>query len=382
MKFVFLSNYFNHHQKFISDELNKITDGYKFISTSQMREERKKLGYKETFCPDYVLKYCEEVIEAVDKIIDNCDVAILGSAPFKLMRKRISENKLVFRYSERPFKNSDNLIKYIPRMIKWHTQYSHNKKIYLLCASAYASYDYAKYGVFKDKGYKWGYFPETKHYDIKKLFEEKKKTHILWCGRFLDWKHPDDVIRAAKKLRDEGYLFTLDFIGTGVMEEELQNIVNEYSLNNCVSFLGSMSPSEVRIHMEKAGIYLFTSDKQEGWGAVLNESMNSGCAVVASHAIGSVPFLLENNKNGLIYRSGDVDMLYEKIKYLLDNPSEQVRMGKAAYEIITKLWNANVAAERVIKLSEKILSGDKHPNLYENGPCSRAEIIKDDWFLG
>ena len=91
---------------------------------------------------------------------------------------------------------------------------------------------------------------------------------------------------------------------------------------------------------------------------------------------------MENNKNGLIYRSGDVDMLYEKIKYLLDNPSEQVRMGKAAYETITKLWNANVAAERVIKLSEKILSGDKHPNLYENGPCSRAEIIKDDWFLG
>lgn len=51
-----------------------------------------------------------------------------------------------------------------------------------------------------------------------------------------------------------------------------------------------MKASEVRSYMEKADIYLFTSDFNEGWGAVLNESMNSGCAVVASHAIGSVPF--------------------------------------------------------------------------------------------
>lgn len=382
MKIVFLSNYYNHHQKYISDEFDQNCSEYKFICTSEMREERKTLGYGNINIPDYVMDYNNRNKTCIEELINNYDVVIWGSAPAFMVKPRLKNKRLVLKYSERPLKKRTQIIKCIPRYVKWHIQCPTQSPLYLLCASAYASYDYAKYGLFKDKGYKWGYFPETKHYDIKNLLEEKKKTHILWCGRFLNWKHPDDVIRAAKKLRDEGYLFTLDFIGTGVMEEELQNIVNEYSLDNCVSFLGSMKPSEVRCHMEKAGIYLFTSDKQEGWGAVLNESMNSGCAVVASHAIGSVPFLLENNKNGLIYRSGDVDMLYEKIKYLLDNPSEQVRMGKAAYETITKLWNANVAAERVIKLSEKILSGDKHPNLYENGPCSRAEIIKDDWFLG
>ena len=108
--------------------------------------------------------------------------------------------------------------------------------------------------------------------------------------------------------------------------------------------------------------------------------MNSGCAVVASHAIGSVPFLLKHNKNGLIYRSGDVDGLYENVKYLMDTPGEQERLGKAAYETITGLWNAEVAAERLINLSEHLLAGEKYPDLYRTGPCSRAEIIKDDWF--
>ncbi len=49
--------------------------------------------------------------------------------------------------------------------------------------------------------------------------------------------------------------------------------------------LGAMSPDKVRAYMERADVFLFTSDFNEGWGAVLNESMNSGCAVVASHAM-------------------------------------------------------------------------------------------------
>ena len=44
-------------------------------------------------------------------------------------------------------------------------------------------------------------------------------------------------------------------------------------------------------YMESSHIFLlFTSDRNEG--AALNESMNSGCAVVASDAIGSVPYLM------------------------------------------------------------------------------------------
>ena len=84
------------------------------------------------------------------------------------------------------------------------------------------------------------------------------------------------------------------------------------------AMLGAMPPEEVRRHMEKADIYLFTSDFNEGWGAVLNESMNSGCAVVASHAIGSVPFLIKNGENGLIYENGNQLDLEKQVLRLLE----------------------------------------------------------------
>ena len=48
--------------------------------------------------------------------------------------------------------------------------------------------------------------------------------------------------------------------------------------------------------MEKSHIHLFTSNHLEGWGAVVNEAMNSGCAVVANREAGAVPYLIEHGK--------------------------------------------------------------------------------------
>lgn len=373
MKIVFMSNFFNHHQSFLSDALwEKTNQQYHFAESTEVPEARLKMGYGQQKAR-YVLNAAKEP-ETVLGHVAAADLVITGSAPEELIRRRIRDGKLVFRYSERPLKLGFQAWKYPYRFVKWHWRNPIGKPVYMLCASAYTAGDYAKFGLFRKRAYKWGYFPETKRYEsVDSLMAEKNPANILWCGRFLDWKHPDDALRAAGRLKADGYSFRLRFIGSGSEEEKLCAMVKEYVLEDCVEFLGTMTPQEVRGHMEASGIYLFTSDKKEGWGAVLNESMNSGCAVVASHAIGSVPYLMKDGVNGLIYRSGDVEMLYEKIKYLLDHPKEQKRLGKAAYETIVDEWNAEVAAERVVKLAQAILDGEKYPDLYESGPCSRAE---------
>lgn len=204
---------------------------------------------------------------------------------------------------------------------------------------------------------------------------------MLWCGRFLAWKHPDDALTVARRLKEAGVSFTLKMIGTGELENCLRQTIQAEGLQNCVELTGPMPPEQVRDYMEKAGIFLFTSDRQEGWGAVLNEAMNSGCAVVASDAIGSVPYLVKDRENGLVYHSGSVDELFERVKGLLDHPAEQRRLGEAAYRTIADLWNAEIAAKRLIALSQAILDGDASPELFEDGPCSRAEIIREDWYI-
>lgn len=382
MKIVFLSNFFNHHQAFISNAFDRNPKvDYSFVATTEVPEKRKKLGYSDSGLPAYVrqtfLNQQEE--QCVQAMLGEADVVIAGSAPESMVRKCIRKGKLLFRYSERPLKYGIEPLKYPVRLVRWHWRNPMGKPIYMLCASAFTAWDYSRLGLFKNKTYKWGYFPETKRYDIDRLMEKKSRTTILWCGRFLKLKHPDDAIEVAARLKRAGYDFELQFIGMGEIEGCMKELVAANGLQDDIQFLGPMEPEQVREHMEKAGIYLFTSDRQEGWGAVLNESMNSGCAVVASHAIGSVPFLMKDGENGLIYESENVDMLYEKVKYLLDHPAEQVRLGKNAYRTIVDEWNAEEAAKRLVNLAEHLLAGERNPVLYESGPCSKAEIQTDDF---
>lgn len=386
MKIAFLTNYYNHHQKYLSDELYKATkEKYTFIETSTISKERIKLGWGKDKIPNYVIKNFindESYKNCMDKIHD-VDVAIIGSAPYELIKERLKKNFLTFIYSERIYKHGFKYFKFPKRLFNMYMKYGRYKSLYMLCASAFTAADYAKTATFIGKTYKWGYFPECKYYDnIDEIIECKDPVTILWCGRMMKLKHPDDVLIIAKKLKRDGYRFNLRMIGIGEMEESLKEYVKDNNLQNVVEFLGSMSPNQVRKQMEEAGIYLFTSDKREGWGAVLNESMNSGCAVVASHSIGSVPFLVKDGENALVYESENIEMLYKKVKYLLDNPEVQQRLGKKAYFTIIEEWNAEEAAKRFINLSSHIIAGEEAPDLYESGPCSKAEIIKDNWYKG
>lgn len=383
MTIVFVSNYFNHHQKPFSEAMYALLgEDFRFIETSRMPKERVALGYSSEQGLEYLVSYGEfcEDREKCQGLIDDADVVIKGSCPFELMKNRIKNKKTVFYCSERPFKTKNELWKRPIRFFTWRKVYPQAKNRYMLCSSAFTSQDMSTLGLFSGQCYKWGYFPAVNRYgDIDELIDKKTPASLLWVGRFIDCKHPEAAIEVAKRLKQEGYDFTLNMIGRGELEESIQQLIEAEGLGDRVRLLGSMKPEEVREYMERSEIYLFTSDKQEGWGAVLNEAMNSGCGVVASHAIGSVPFLISNGNNGLIYKSGDIDSLYSKVKYLLDNPKEIKAIGKNAYLTMTETWNAENATKRLLGLIEA-LGKNRKAKPFEEGPCSKAKILRDNWF--
>ena len=95
----------------------------------------------------------------------------------------------------------------------------------MLCANAYGANDFYKLGLYKNKIYKWGYFPETKEYNLEQLIKNKEKSktiNIVWVARFIKWKHPEKMIKLAKKLVKDGLEFKITMIGTGVMYEKIK----------------------------------------------------------------------------------------------------------------------------------------------------------------
>ena len=375
MKVVFISSFFNHHQKYLSDAFyDRLSGDYVYIEIMKMREERIKGGWTVYKDVPYICRTYEPGgQDAAEKLLQEADVVIAGSAPEELLRERIRNGKLLFRYSERPLRKGMEIYKYLPRLVKWHMMNPPGKPIYMLCASAYTAGDYRKFGLFKGRCYKWGYFPEVKRYaDFVQMQAAKRPASILWAGRLIGWKHPDASILLAEKLKNAGYNFSMKIIGQGELYEDLKTMIQARGLGDCVCLAGQMPQEEVRREMEKSEIFLFTSDKNEGWGAVLNESMNSGCAVVASRAIGSAPYLIQNGVNGMLYESGDQEELFEKVRLLLDCPEKATDLGLQAYRTITEQWNAENAAARFLTLAQCLLEGEKLSKPFAEGVCSPA----------
>lgn len=384
MKIVFVSNFFNHHQKPLSDSISAVEGvDYHFIETAEIDDERLNLGWGGGNKPSYVMNNynSEQSKKKCQELIDSADIAIIGSAPLELMKKRLKEKKLTFLYTERIYKRGYENYKWPLRLVRHFFKYSRYKSFYLLCASAYASADFARTCSFVNKAYKWGYFTELIRYkDIDLLIEEKETNSLLWTARFIPLKHPEIPVEIARRLKAEGYKFQMRLIGNGAEIEKIEHMVSEYGLEDEVHFLGAMSPGEVRSYMEKSEIFLFTSDRNEGWGAVVNEAMNSGCAVIASHTIGSVPFLINHMDNGLVFKSEDIDSLYKEVIYLIENSKDRKRISRNAYKTIQEEWNAEEAAKRLLRVTEALLKGETTPKLFLRGPCSIAQKVDEHWF--
>lgn len=365
MKLVFVSNYINHHQIPFCDAMNRILKGsFRFIQTEEMEKERLAMGWAERTAIPYVKRYYEDP-EECRRLIEEAQIVLFGGSDEEsYVESRLRAGKPVIRYSERLYKTGQWKA-VSPRGLKKkyhdHTRYKKDP-VYLLCAGAYVASDFHIVRAYPGKMYCWGYFPETRHYDLKLLFDQKgwpaeasrifvpKIPYILWAARMIGWKHPELALEAARHLKQKGLVFHMELIGDGERKEDMEAARIRYGLEDLVSLPGAMTPEQVRERMERADIFLFTSDRQEGWGAVANEAMNSGCALVADHMIGAAPFLVRNGENGLLYRDGHRDQLFALTEKLTRDRALCRRLGESAYRTITENWNAETAAERLALL--------------------------------
>ena len=381
MKVTFYTNFLTHHQLPFCLEMQKLLgDDFKFVSTTKIFQWRLDLGFRDMDKEyDFVVRAYEndEEYAKAKKLADESDIVIIGSTTDDLIEDRLKADKITFRYRSRILLFTDGFWKTIFNKEKWHLlyqrhlKYKNNKNLYMLCANAYGANDFGALGLYKDKMYKWGYFLETNHYDIDKLIEEKEKNQemeIVWVARYIAWKHPEIALFLAKNLKEQNYKFKLRMLGAGKLEEEMKRRVKEFKLEDVVDIVGQVPSDKVKDYYEKANIFIGTSDSNEGWGAVVNESMNAGCAVIANKKMGSVPFLIKDKENGMIYTS--YKELEDAVKLVIDNKELRDKLSKNAYDFITEKWTAKIAAENLVKLFESIIE-EKEVEIKE-GPASKA----------
>lgn len=395
MKITYVADFMNHHLFFLCNSMHeKLGNNFIFIETKSRNYKNDICSYKKGYAfymaSSYESKKYEWIMQAFDnqemkikcqKLIDESDVVIIANTSDEWVYNRLKAQKLTFRAHERWYKKRLPWYRYPKSVVGGWLHHGRFKNLYMLSTSAYTTYDANKIGCFNGKCFRWGYFPEFRTYSEKQILSLKNNDipQILWSGRLIDWKHADHALMACAQLKREGYKFKLYIAGNGEEENYLIKLCKELDIDCVTEFLGMLNTNSLRNIMEKCNVYLLTSDFQEGWGVVLNEAMNSGCAVIASHAAGATPYLVKHLENGMIYSSGNLEELKNALRYMLDNPRKQVRFGLAAYNTIRNQWNAEEAANRFIELCKGLL-GKKYEEMIDKGPCSVAPILKNNWF--
>ncbi|WP_407166042.1 glycosyltransferase family 4 protein [Bradyrhizobium sp. ORS 111] len=159
---------------------------------------------------------------------------------------------------------------------------------------------------------------------------------VLFAAKFQHRKRPDDLLRAASRLRDEKADFHLLMIGSGEMETELRFLAQTLSLDN-IHFAGFVNQAALPRYYAASDIFVLPSEN-EPWGLAVNEAMCAGMPIVASSEIGCARDLVRNGVNGRTFAAGDITGLADALMPLIANAEMRRLMGRASKRLISR-WS-------------------------------------------
>jgi glycosyltransferase involved in cell wall biosynthesis len=142
--------------------------------------------------------------------------------------------------------------------------------------------------------------------------------------------------------------------GEGVLRARLQRQVNELDLTSRVHFLGLRG--DIPDVLGASDVFTLSSD-WEGNPLSMIEAMAAGLPIVST-AVGGVPELLQNGKEGFIVEPGRTEQLSEAMMVLLNNAGLRRAMGTAASTRAKEKFDVTA----MVKAYEELYSEDPHPS--------------------
>ena len=187
----------------------------------------------------------------------------------------------------------------------------------------------------------------SKKYDLRRKHSIKKDSLlILFCGKLIEKKRPQDLLLAFSEITKNKYKNVhLIFAGDGPMKHDLQNIISEEKINN-VKFLGFVNQTKLPEIYTISDIFVLPSGLGETWGLVVNEAMYYGLPIITSSLVGCSSDLV-TSENGLIYEYKNLKDLESKLLTLIDDKAKRDLFGLNSRKIISK-YNQEFAAKQIV----------------------------------
>lgn len=159
-----------------------------------------------------------------------------------------------------------------------------------------------------------------------------KETDIvlLFAGKFQAKKCPELLIKAFLLCNEP--ILHIVLAGNGEQEEYLKQMSTNHPR---IHFLPFQNQSRMPVLYRLGDIFCLPSQGPgETWGLAINEAMACGKAVIVSDRCGCAFDLVQNGKNGFIFKYNNIENLTDKIRYFLNHKKDIQAMGQAGLQMI------------------------------------------------
>ncbi len=149
---------------------------------------------------------------------------------------------------------------------------------------------------------------------IPKADNKDEELKILYLGWLEKYKGIEDFLNAVNVLIKKGFNIRSEIYGNGSLFDWCKEYIIKNNLENNVFMMGWANHETKISAFHNNDIFVLPSHA-EGFPNVVLEAMLSGICVIASN-VSSVPELIKDNDNGMIYEMKNVNQLIEKIEIL------------------------------------------------------------------
>jgi glycosyltransferase involved in cell wall biosynthesis len=125
---------------------------------------------------------------------------------------------------------------------------------------------------------------------------------------------------------------SLIIIGSGSELARLRERCKQLDIGDRVSLIGFKNQTELAAYFELADLFIFPSSR-EPYGAVAAEILPFGLPIIAARDIGAVGSAIVDQRNALLYNSGDVLALKDCMTKLIDDPELRSSMASESKKV-------------------------------------------------
>jgi glycosyltransferase involved in cell wall biosynthesis len=182
---------------------------------------------------------------------------------------------------------------------------------------------------------------------------QEREDKAVYIGRLSMEKGPAVMIEAWKQLGSKAP--RLEVIGEGPDMGQLKESLRGSAAEARVVFLGQLPFGEAQKRLASAKMLVLPSICFEGFPMVIREAFALGVPVLGSK-IGSIPFIVSHEMNGLLFKPGASAELAAMIEGLCSTDNRLAGMALAARQEFEAKYTAEANLEILIKIYEAAIN--------------------------